>query len=144
MAVESSATTVWEGDLLEGAGRTTPASGAFPEVAVSWGTRTERPSGRTSPEELIAAAHASCFCMAFSKQLADAGSTPQRLEATATLGFVPGEGITFSRIAVRGHVEGIDQAAFADAARAADEGCPVSGALRGNVDITVEATLANG
>jgi osmotically inducible protein OsmC len=141
MAAQSSATTVWEGDLAHGAGTTTPSSGAFPAVEVSWASRTTRAAGKTSPEELLAAAHASCYCMALSNELAQAGAPPERLEATATVEFEPGEGVRFSHIVVRGRVPGIDQDAFSEAARAAGEGCPISGALKGNVDITVEATL---
>ena len=141
MAAQSSATTVWEGDLAHGAGTTTPSSGAFPAVEVSWASRTTRAAGKTSPEELLAAAHASCYCMALSHELAEAGAPPERLEATATVEFEPGEGVRFSHIVVRGRVPGIDQDTFSEAARAAGEGCPISGALKGNVDITVEATL---
>jgi osmotically inducible protein OsmC len=141
MAVESSASTVWKGDLAHGEGITTPASGAFPPVEVTWASRTERSAGKTSPEELLAAAHASCYCMALSNQLGGSGTPPESLEATATVAFVPGEGVKSSHIVVRGHVPGIDQDAFTDAARAAGEGCPISGAMKGNVDITVEATL---
>ncbi|MDX6642819.1 MAG: lipoyl-dependent peroxiredoxin [Solirubrobacteraceae bacterium] len=141
MAAQSSATTVWEGDLAHGAGTTTPASGAFPTVDVSWASRTSRAAGKTSPEELLAAAHTSCFCMGLSHELSEAGSPPERLEATATVEFEPGAGVRSSHIVVRGRVPGIDQAAFADAAWKASEGCPISAALKGNVDITVEATL---
>jgi lipoyl-dependent peroxiredoxin len=141
MASESSATTVWEGDLAKGRGKTSVASGALPEVEVTWQARTERTPGTTSPEELLAAAHASCYCMALSHELAEAGNAPERLEATATVAFVPGEGVKSSHIVVQGQVPGIDQAGFEEAARAAGEGCPISGALKGNVDISVEATL---
>jgi lipoyl-dependent peroxiredoxin len=141
MAAESSATTVWKGDLAHGEGTTTPASGAFPPVEVTWASRTERSAGKTSPEELLAAAHASCYCMALSNELAGSGTPPESLEATATVAFVPGEGVKSSHIVVRGQVPGIDQDAFTGAARAAGEGCPISGALKGNVEITVEATL---
>ena len=141
MAAQSSAKTMWEGDLAHGSGTTTPASGAFEAVDVSWASRTARAAGKTSPEELLAAAHASCYCMAFSHELAEAGNAPERLEATATLEFEPGEGVRSSHIEVRGRVPGIDQDAFAQAARAAGEGCPISGALKGNVEITVDATL---
>jgi osmotically inducible protein OsmC len=116
MAAQSTATTVWEGDL--GHGR-----------------------GTTSPEELLASAHAACYCMALSHELGEAGNAPERLEATATVTFVPGEGVKSSEIVVRGRVPGIDQAAFEQAARAAGEGCPISGALKGNIDISVDATL---
>jgi lipoyl-dependent peroxiredoxin len=141
MAAQSSATTVWEGDLAHGAGTTTPASGAFPSVEVTWAARTSRAAGKTSPEELLAAAHASCFCMALSHELGEAGNPPERLETTATVDFEPGEGVRSSHIVVRGRVPGVDQDAFSGAAGRAGEGCPISGALKGNVDITVEATL---
>ena len=141
MAALSSATTVWEGDLGHGSGVTTPASGAFPTVDVSWASRTERAAGKTSPEELLAAAHASCYCMGLAHELAEAGTPPDRLEATAEVTFVPGEGVKSSHITVSGQVPDVDQEAFAAAAAAAGEGCPISGALKGNVEITVDATL---
>ena len=141
MAAQSSASTVWEGDLAHGGGTTTPASGAFPDVEVSWASRTERAQGKTSPEELLAAAHSSCYCMALSNELAQAGTPPQRLEATATVEFEPGPGVKSSHITVEGRVDGIDQAKFEEAAHAAGDGCPISGALKGNVDIQVDATL---
>ena len=142
MAAESTATTVWQGDLAHGSGVTSPGSGAFPDVDVSWASRTARSAGKTSPEELLAAAHASCYCMALSHGLAEAGNAPERLEATATVTFVPGEGVKSSRIVVSGTVPGLDQDGFAQAAAAAGEGCPISAALKGNVEVTVEATLA--
>ena len=141
MAAQSSAKTEWQGDLAHGAGTTTPASGAIPAVEVSWASRTSRAAGKTSPEELLAAAHASCFCMALSNELDEAGTPPERLEATATVDFEPDEGVMSAHIVVSGWVDNIDQDTFADAARSASEGCPISGALKGNVDITVEATL---
>lgn len=142
MAVDSSATTVWTGgDLAHGAGTTSPASGAFPDVPVSWASRTKRAAGKTSPEELLAAAHAACYCMALSHELGQAGTPPERLEATATVAFEPGEGVKSSHLVVRGTVPGLDADGFADAARRAGEGCPISGALKGNLEITVEATL---
>jgi osmotically inducible protein OsmC len=141
MAVESSATTVWQGDLAHGAGTTSPASGAFPDVEVTWASRTSRSAGKTSPEELLAAAHAACYCMALSHALGEQGNAPERLEATATVSFVPGEGVKSSHIVVRGQVPGIDQAAFEEAARGAKDGCPISGALKGNVELSVDATL---
>ncbi len=142
MAASSSATTTWEGDLGHGSGVTTPQSGAFPATDVSWASRTTRSAGKTSPEELLAAAHASCYCMALSLELGEAGTPPDHLEATATVDFVPGEGVKSSHIVVTGHVPGVDQDTFAAAAAAAGEGCPISGALKGNIEITVEATLA--
>ncbi len=141
MAAESTASTVWEGGLAHGSGVTTPSSGAFGPVDVTWGSRTARSAGKTSPEELLAAAHASCYCMALSHELGEAGTPPVRLEASATVDFVPGEGVKSSHIVVSGRVDGIDQEAFAAAAAAAGEGCPISGALKGNIEITVEATL---
>jgi osmotically inducible protein OsmC len=141
MAASSSATTIWEGGLADGSGVTTPASGAFGPTDVSWASRTERAAGKTSPEELLAAAHAACYCMGLSHELGEAGTPPERLEATATVDFVPGEGVKSSHIVVSGRVAGIDAEAFAAAASAAAEGCPISGALKGNVDITVDATL---
>jgi osmotically inducible protein OsmC len=141
MASESSATTIWEGDLAKGRGRTAAASGALPEVEVTWAARTERTPGTTSPEELLAAAHASCYCMALSGELAKGDSPPERLEATATVAFVAGEGVKSSHIVVRGRVPGIDQAGFDAAADGAGQNCPISGALKGNVEISVDATL---
>ena len=141
MAASSSASTVWEGGLAEGSGVTTPASGAFGPTDVSWASRTARAAGTTSPEELLAAAHASCYCMELSHRLGEAGTPPGTLEATATVDFVPGEGVKSSHIVVSGTVAGVDQDAFAAAAAGAAEGCPISGALKGNIAITVEATL---
>lgn len=141
MASESSATTVWEGNLASGRGATSAASGTIPDLEVTWAARTERTPGTTSPEELLAAAHASCFCMALSHGLGEAGNPPERLEATATVTFVPGDGVKSSRIVVRGRVPGVDQAAFEEAARGAGENCPISGALNGNLEIGVEAML---
>ena len=141
MAASSSATTVWEGGLADGSGVTTPASGAFPATDVSWASRTKRAAGKTSPEELLAAAHASCYCMGLSHELGEAGTPPDRLEATATVEFVPGEGVKSSHIVVTGRVPGVDAEAFAAAAQAAGEGCPISAAMKGNVEITVDATL---
>ncbi len=141
MAAQSSATTVWEGDLATGSGTTTPDSGAFGSVAVTWASRTERSAGKTSPEELLAAAHASCYCMGLSNELAEAGTPPDRLEATANVEFEPGVGVKSSHIVVSGQVPGIDQEGFANAALAAGQGCPISGALHGNVAISVDATL---
>lgn len=141
MAAESTAKTAWEGDLLNGRGTTSVASGVFSEFEVTWPARTERSAGTTSPEELLAAAHSSCYCMALSNTLAKAGNAPTRLEASATVAFVPGEGVKSSHIVVSGEVPGIDQAGFEQAAAEAGEGCPISGALKGNVEISVEATL---
>ena len=141
MASESRATTVWEGDLTSGRGTMSVESNVIPDVEVTWGARTDRTPDTTSPEELLAGAHSACFNMALSAALAKAGNPPERLETSATVTFVAGEGVKSSQIVVRGRVPGIDQAAFEEAARGAGEGCPISGALKGNVEITVEATL---
>jgi lipoyl-dependent peroxiredoxin len=141
MASESTATTVWQGSLEKGRGETTTASGALSATEVTWQARVERTEDTTSPEELLAAAHAACYCMALSLELGQAGNPPERLEATATVAFVPGEGVKSSHLVVSGRVPGIDQAAFDEAARGAGKGCPISGALEGNVEISVEATL---
>ena len=141
MASESSATTVWQGSLEKGRGETSTASGTLQSVEVTWPARVERIEGTTSPEELLAAAHAACYCMGLSHELGGAGHEPSRLEATAVVSFVPGEGVKSSHITVTGSVDGVDQAGFNEAAQAAGEGCPISGALKGNVEISVEATL---
>jgi osmotically inducible protein OsmC len=117
-------------------------SGAFGPLQVTWASRTEEEhGGKTSPEELIAAAHAACFSMALSNVLAKAGHPPERLETSATVTFVPGTGITKSALTVVGVVPGIDEAAFREAADEAKDGCPVSGALKGNVELTLDARL---
>ena len=144
MAV-SRASAVWEGDLAGGSGRVAVESGAFPEQVVTWAARTERPDPKTSPEELIAAAHAACYAMAFSHALAEAGHTPEQVSVEATCHFTPVEGGGFSisrmDLAAHGRVPGLDQAAFTQHAEAGERGCPVSNALRGNVDIRLSATL---
>jgi lipoyl-dependent peroxiredoxin len=142
MAAERRADVVWEGSLLEGSGTVTrTGSGALPELPVTWGSRTESSEGRTSPEELIAAAHAACFSMALSHALAEAGNVPERLETSATVTFVPGTGITKAALTVKGRVPGIDEGAFREAAEDAKGNCPVSGALKGNVELEVDAQL---
>lgn len=142
MATERRAEVTWSGDLLEGRGTIeSVGSGAFGPLAVSWKARAEEQGGDTSPEELIAAAHASCFSMALSGALARAGHTPEALSTTATVTFVPGTGITKSVLDVEGTVPGMDEAAFREAAEAAKENCPVSQALTGNVEITLNARL---
>ena len=142
MATERRADAVWEGSLMEGSGTITKTgSGALPELPVTWASRAESPDGRTSPEELIAAAHAACFAMALSHALAEAGNAPERLETSATVTFVPGTGITKAALTVRGRVPGIDESAFVEAAEGAKDGCPVSGALKGNVELTLDAQL---
>ena len=140
-AATSRADTTWEGDLMSGKGTVRPKSGAFPPLAVSWARRTEPAAGATSPEELLAAAHSSCYSMQFSNMLAKAGHPPTRLETSADVDFVAGQGITEIRLAVRGSVPGIDQAQFEELANSAKDGCPVSKALAGNVKMSVKASL---
>lgn len=142
MATERRADVVWEGSLMEGSGTVTSVgSGALPQLPVTWASRAESPEGRTSPEELIAAAHAACFSMALSHALAQAGNSPERLETSTTVTFVPGTGITKSALTVKGRVPGLDEQAFREAAEGAKEGCPVSNALKGNVELSLEASL---
>ena len=117
-------------------------SGAFGPLDVSWAARSEEASGgKTSPEELIAAAHASCFSMALSLGLAKAGTPPEQLRTSAVVTFVPGTGITKSALTVRGRVPGLDADGFREAAEAAKKGCPVSQALAGVPEITLDAAL---
>ncbi len=143
MAAERRAEVTWKGELFTGSGTiTSVGSGAFGPLDVTWPSRAEASDGRTSPEELIAAAHASCYCMALSNGLTKAGTPPTELRASATVTFVPGTGITTSALTVVGVVEGIDAAGFQAAAEAAKDGCPVSGALKGNVELSVQASLA--
>jgi osmotically inducible protein OsmC len=141
MTAISRADATWEGDLMTGSGRVRIASGAFDEFPVSWASRAESQQGKTSPEELIAAAHAACFSMAFSNGLAKAGHKVEELNTTAEVAFVPGTGITSVALSVRGRVKGIDDAEFQEHAEAAKEGCPVSKALHGNVELKLEARL---
>jgi len=140
---DRTATVTWSGSLLEGAGTIeSVGSGAFGPLDVTWASRAEDSDGRTSPEELIAAAHAACFSMALSHALAQEGSPPERLEATATVTFVPGTGITKSALTVRASVPGMDEATFLEKAEGARVGCPVSQALAAVPEITLDATLA--
>ncbi|WP_105970131.1 OsmC family protein [Streptomyces geranii] len=142
MATTRSAHTVWEGNLLEGSGVVTfDSSGAIAEQPVTWASRAQDANGKTSPEELIAAAHSSCFSMAFSHALAGAGTPATRLTTSADVVFQPGEGITGIHLTVEGTVPGIDEEAFVAAAEGAKENCPVSKALTGTT-ITLSAKLA--
>ena len=140
MAAVSRADAVWEGDLISGKGRVKVASGTFDEFPVTWASRAERTHG-TSPEELLAAAHAACYSMAFSNGLSKAGHKVERLNTTAEVEFVPGPGITTVTITTVGHVHGIDPAEFQKEAEAAKEGCPISKALHGNVTLKLNARL---
>jgi len=142
MATDRKAQVTWEGDLLNGKGRLeTVTSGALGGLDVSWPARSEEPGGLTSPEELIAAAHATCFSMALSNGLAQAGHVPEKLETSATVTFQPGEGITRVALEVVGRVPGMDEAAFDQAAEQAKENCPVSKALAGVPEIGLTARL---
>jgi osmotically inducible protein OsmC len=145
MAAERRARAVWEGTLLEGQGRlSTETSPLLSEQSVTWAARTEDPGGRTSPEELLAAAHAACYAMALSGALANRGTPAERLEVTATCAFDKvgdGWGVTTMGLHVRGRVPGLDRAAFEEVARAGEEGCPISNAIRGNVQIRLTAEL---
>ncbi len=135
----------WDGDLMTGSGVVSAvSSGAFTGLPVTWASRTEGSDGRTSPEELVASAHAACYCMALSAGLGRAGTPPSKLDVSATVTFQQVEGgwkVASSALTVRGEVAGIDAGAFAQAAEAAKDGCPISGALKGNVELSVEAEL---
>ena len=139
------AQTTWEGSLFEGKGEFEFASSGLGRYPVTWASRVEAPDGRTSPEELLAAAHAACYSMALSNTLAGAGNPPERLHVVATVSLDPKQGggveVTRSALEVTGTVVGLDQAGFQEAAEKAEKGCPISNAIRGNVAITVEATL---
>ena len=141
---ERRANVVWKGNLLNGSGTfDLVSSEAVRDLPVTWASRTERPDGKTSPEELIAAAHASCYAMAFSGVLAEMGNEPEELNISAVCTFdVAQVKITTMVLDVRGRVPGLDAEGFQNAAEQAEQGCPVSNALRGNVDIQLNTTLA--
>jgi osmotically inducible protein OsmC len=142
MATTRTAKTHWEGPLLEGgSGQVSLESSGLGTYDVSWPARAEEPNGKTSPEELIAAAHSACFSMALSNMLSKAGTPPQALDTKADVTFQPGEGITGIHLTVVGSVEGVDEAGFKEHAENAKKGCPVSQALTGTT-ITLEASLA--
>ncbi len=129
MATTRVATGVWHGSLTEGGGQVTLESSGLGTFDVSWAARAEQADGRTSPEELIAAAHAACFSMALSNGLTTAGHPPETLNTRVEVDFQPGEGITGIRLSVTGDVPGLDADGFREQAEAAREGCPVSKAL---------------
>ncbi|MEV5238183.1 OsmC family protein [Streptomyces cinnamoneus] len=141
MATNRIATTVWNGELIKGSGEVALQSSGIGTYPVTWASRAEEANGRTSPEELIAAAHSSCFSMALSHALTGAGTPPTRLETKAEVTFQPGEGITGIHLSVRGEVPGLDEEAFASAAEDAKKNCPVSQALTGTT-ITLSAEIA--
>ena len=141
--MQSRATAQWEGDLMSGQGSTSAASGAFRDAGLSWKARTEGTAARTTPEELLAAAHASCFSMALSHALAQGGHPARRLETSCVVEFGPKKGGGFevrsSALEVKGWVPGLDAAAFEKAAEGAKDGCPISSALK--IAMSVRATL---
>jgi lipoyl-dependent peroxiredoxin len=145
MQATRSATTIWQGDLQSGTGVVNSQSSEhLRDLPVSWASRTEDVQGRTSPEELLAAAHAACFSMALSGRLAKAGLTAERLEVRADVTFAQrdeGWAVASSQLTVSGRVPGADASTFQEAAEGAKDGCPISGALKGNVELSVQATL---
>ncbi|MGW0735625.1 OsmC family protein [Streptomyces sp. NPDC002851] len=141
MATTRSAHTAWEGNLFEGSGKVSFDSSEVGQYPVSWPARAEEANGKTSPEELIAAAHSSCYSMQFSNILDQAGTPPTKLVTQAEVTFQPGEGITGVHLTVEGQVPGLDEGAFLKAAEEAKATCPVSQALTGTT-ITLTASLA--
>ena len=143
MATDRTAKVTWAGSLMDGSGTIEGVgSGAFGPLDVTWTSRAETPEGRTSPEELIAAAWAACYSMALSHSLAGAGTPPERLETGVTVTFQPGEGIIKGAIEVVGTVPGVDHETFVGHAEGAKANCPVSKALAGVPEVTLNATLA--
>ncbi|HEU5474507.1 MAG TPA: OsmC family protein [Actinophytocola sp.] len=141
MATTRTANAHWNGSLLEGSGTVSLDSSGLGTYDVSWPSRAEEANGKTSPEELIAAAHATCYSMALSHQLATSGTPPQTVDTKADVTFQPGEGITGIHLTVRATIPGLDAAAFAEVAESAKQNCPVSKALTGT-KITLDAALA--
>jgi lipoyl-dependent peroxiredoxin len=142
MATDRTAEVTWHGDLMSGSGRIdSVSSGAIGGLDVDWLARSEDAESKTSPEELIAAAHASCFSMALSNGLGQAGNAPEELKTSATVTFQPGEGITKIALQVTGRVPGLDDDAFQQAAQTAKENCPVSKALASVPEISLAARL---
>ncbi len=145
MAAVRRAEATWSGDLTSGSGAVSAvSSGVFRDLPVTWAARTEAPEGKTSPEELVAAAHAACYSMAFSAQLGRNGTPPTRLDVSSEVTFAQVESgwkVESSQLTVRGEVPGISEEDFLRIAEAAKDGCPISGALKGNVELSVEATL---
>jgi osmotically inducible protein OsmC len=145
MAVERTATATWEGDLMGGSGKVSTESAAVQDATVKWSSRAEQADENTSPEELIAAAHATCISMALANVLAQGGTAPTRLDTEATATFDKtdaGFRMTTMQITIRGQVDGLDEDGFRRAAEDAKENCPVSQALKGNVEVSVDAALS--
>ena len=145
MAVTRSATATWQGDLAGGSGTVSSGTSDFwRDLPTSWGSRTEEPGDKTGPEEFLAAAHASCFSMAFSNELAKAGHVADRVEVSVDVSAEKREAgwtVVSSHLTVRGWVPGVDEETFQAAAQKAKDGCPISRALKGNVELSVDATL---
>ena len=144
MVAKRRAEVTWENDLIRGTGRLRFGTGALPETGVTWVSRTENPDGKTSPEELLAAAHASCYAMALSATLAANRTPPTRLDVAAvcTLDEVGGKWkVTVMELTVRGMVRGINNSKFEEIAKTAEAGCPISNTLRNNVEIRLSASL---
>jgi osmotically inducible protein OsmC len=142
--VEREAHVVWEGNLAQGSGNLSEGSGVLQDTPVTFTARTQQPDGKTSPEELIAAAHATCYAMALSVTLTDKGNEPEQLEVDAVCVLDDQQlKITTVNLNVRGKVSGMDEQGFEDAAREAEQLCPVSNALRGNVDIQLHTSLVS-
>ena len=145
MAAVRTATVTWQGDLMSGSGGVSAgSSGTFQDLPVSWASRTEAPDGRTSPEELLAASHAACFAMAFSADLARAGTPPDHMHVEAEVTFdklEAGWTVVSSALTVLGQVPGATQESFNSIAEGTRDGCPISRALMGNVKLSVDATL---
>lgn len=144
MSAQRTADVTWEKDLLSGSGKVRFGSRALPESPVTWASRTEQSNGKTSPEELLAAAHASCYAMAFSATLARNKTPPTRLDVSAVCTFDKvGDGwkVTKMALSVKGWVPGLDAAKFQELAKAGEAGCPISNAIRNNVEISLSASL---
>jgi osmotically inducible protein OsmC len=140
MAATRRAEAVWQGSLVDGAGLVTMASSGVGEFPVTWAARTETPD-KTSPEELLAAAHASCYAMACSHVLTGKGNPPERLTVSAEYTFGPVTGVTNGELSVKGVVPGMDDLSFRSAAEEAHAACPISNVVRGNVEVTLIASL---
>jgi osmotically inducible protein OsmC len=138
---DRTASATWQGDLFKGSGTVSAtSSGLFTDAGVSWAARTEAAGGKTSPEELIASAHAACFCMALANEMSSAGTVPTRIQVRATATFEPPT-ITKMVLSVTADAPGLDEDGFRKAVFAAEASCPVSNALRNNVEIEVDASL---
>jgi osmotically inducible protein OsmC len=144
--IEREANVDWSGSIAAGGGTITSGSGVIAELPYTFATRVaSRAEGKTSPEELLASAHAACYAMSLANELSAAGTPPGRLDvhATVVMDEVPGKGhlIVASHVVARGTVPGADAEAFAAAAKAADDGCPFAALIRASAEVTVDARL---